>query len=145
MMPPFDRQPHRRFNPLTGMWTLVAVGRTRHPWSGKLDPASDDERPAYDPDCFLCPALSEVLAGWLVRYDDLFEHPLPYSMGWHGAPGTEPVPHWQLPAHFYPPLLNSTMRKFMAGYEMPAEGQRDIMPEDAARPLQSVPAVRRGP
>jgi UDPglucose--hexose-1-phosphate uridylyltransferase len=344
MMPPFNSQPHRRFNPLTGMWTLVAVGRTQRPWSGKLESASGDERPAYDPDCYLCPrntraggivnpdyektfvftndfaslqpdtpllsdephplfrteteqgtcrvicfsprhdltlalmnpeeirctidlwasetaelaeryrwvqvfenrgpemgasnphphgqiwagsalptqafledqhqrahrtttgrsllveyadvesseetriivandewmalipywatwpfetlvlprrtvsrlpdlsvgqrdALSEVLTGLLVRYDNLFERPFPYSMGWHGAPGTEAAPHWQLHAHFYPPLLNATMRKFMVGYEMLAEGQRDITPEDAARHLQSLPPVhylRRG-
>lgn len=343
-MPPFDDQPHRRFNPLTGVWTLVAVGRTQRPWSGKLEPASGDDRPVYDPECYLCPrntraggavnadyegtfvftndfaslrpetpllsdephpllrteteqgtcrvicfsprhdltlalmrpeeirrivdlwatqtaeladvyrwvqvfenrgaemgasnphphgqiwagsalptqamaedahqrnyfgatgrsmlleyaelestdetrvivdndewmavmpywatwpfealllprrgvarindlspnqrdGLSEVLSGLLVRYDNLFERPFPYSMGWHGAPGTEPAPHWQLHAHFYPPLLNVTMRKFMVGYEMLAEGQRDITPEEAAIRLKGLSAVhylRRG-
>lgn len=343
-MPPLDNHPHRRFNPLTGAWTLVAVGRTKRPWSGKLEPGSSDTRPAYDPDCYLCPrntraggapnpdyegtfvftndfaslrpgtplvaaephplfraeteqgtcrvicfsprhdltlalmdlpairgvidlwasqtaelaeryqwvqifenrgeemgasnphphgqicagsalptqlvledelqrsfletanqpllleyaevetreatriivvneewmavvpywatwpfealllprrsvqriqelstdqkdALSEVLSGLLVRYDNLFERPFPYSMGWHGAPGREPAPHWQLHAHFYPPLLNETMRKFMVGYEMLAEGQRDISPEDAAMRLRELAPVhypRRG-
>ncbi len=343
-MRPLEDHPHRRFNPLTGMWTLVAAGRTRRPWSGKLEPASGDERPAYDPGCYLCPrntraggvvnpdysgtfvftndfaslrpetplindephplfraeteqgtcrvvcfsprhdltlalmgaeeirrtidlwasetaelaqtfrwvqvfenrgeemgasnphphgqiwagtalptqayledkhqhdhyttsglsllveyadreakeetrivvenrewmatvpywatwpfevlllprravsrlpelsaeqreALSEVLSSLLVRYDNLFERPFPYSMGWHGAPGTERAPHWQLHAHFYPPLLNATMRKFMVGYEMLAEGQRDLTPEDAARRLQEVSPLhytRRG-
>ena len=337
-MPPFDDHPHRRFNPLTGTWTLVAVGRTKRPWSGKLDPAPVEARPVYDPGCYLCPgntraggaenpvyegtfvftndfaslrpgtpllsdephpllraeteqgtcrvicfsprhdltlalmepseiqtvidlwagqtaelsetyrwvqvfenrgaemgasnphphgqiwagsalptqailedrhqrdyfeaagrpllleyadleakeqtriiveneewmavvpywatwpfeaillprrdvqrihelspmqrrALSEVLAGLLVRYDNLFERPFPYSMGWHGAPGRSPAPHWQLHAHFYPPLLNATMRKFMVGYEMLAEGQRDITPEEAALRLQELSPV----
>jgi len=343
-MPPLDDHPHRRFNPLTGTWTLVAVGRTKRPWSGKLEPASGGPRPGYDPDCYLCPrntraggvlnpdyegtfvftndfaslrpetplqavephrllraeaergtcrvicfsprhdltlasmdlpairgvidlwasqtaelaeryqwvqvfenrgeemgasnphphgqiwagsalptqavledehqrnhfetanqpllleyadvetedttrivaenpewmavvpywatwpfealllprrsvqriyelsvdqkdALAEMLSGLLVRYDNLFERPFPYSMGWHGAPGWGPAPHWQLHAHFYPPLLNATMRKFMVGYEMLAEGQRDISPEDAAlrlRELSPVHYQRRG-
>ena len=334
----FDNQPHRRFNPLEGAWTLVAVGRTKRPWSGKLDPATGDSRPVYDPGCYLCPrntraggatnpdyrgtfvftndfaslrpdtpeavagdhpllkaetehgtcrvicfsprhdltlalmepgeiarvvelwmsqtaelsetyrwvqvfenrgaemgasnphphgqiwagsalptrailedryqrdyfetaqrpllidyadleadekirvvaaneewlavvpywatwpfeamllprtnvqrihelsdgqrdALPEVLSGLLVRYDNLFQRPFPYSMGWHGAPGQGPAPHWQLHAHFYPPLLNATMRKFMVGYEMLAEGQRDIAPEEAAARLQELSPV----
>jgi UDPglucose--hexose-1-phosphate uridylyltransferase len=63
-------------------------------------------------------------------------------MGWHGAPfdGT-PSDHWQLHAHFYPPLLRSaTVRKFMVGYEMLAEAQRDLTPEQAARRLRELPA-----
>jgi UDPglucose--hexose-1-phosphate uridylyltransferase len=343
-MPPFEDQAHRRFNPLTGMWTLVAAGRTQRPWSGKTDPPSAGQRPVYDPNCYLCPrntraggvvnpdyegtfvftndfaslrpetpllvdephplfrteteqgtcrvicfsprhdltmslmsqeeirrtidlwadqtlelaetyrwvqvfenrgetmgasnphphgqiwagsalptqafledqhqrqhhttkgrsllieyadleseegtriivendewmalvpywatwpfealvlprravfripelsadqrdGLTEVLSGLLIRYDNLFEQPFPYSMGWHGAPGAGPAPHWQLHAHFYPPLLSATMRKFMVGYEMLAEGQRDITPENAARDLQSLSSVhysRRG-
>jgi UDPglucose--hexose-1-phosphate uridylyltransferase len=89
-------------------------------------------------------ALSAVLSGLLVRYDNLFERPFPYSMGWHGAPGRGPAPHWQLHAHFYPPLLNSTMRKFMVGYEMLAEGQRDISPEEAALRLRELAPVHYG-
>jgi UDPglucose--hexose-1-phosphate uridylyltransferase len=47
--------------------------------------------------------------------------------------------HWQLHAHFYPPLLRSaTVRKFMVGYEMLAEPQRDLTPEDAAARLRAV-------
>jgi UDPglucose--hexose-1-phosphate uridylyltransferase len=64
-------------------------------------------------------------------------------MGWHGAPfsasGTqgsleEPgKTHWQLHAHFYPPLLRSaTVKKFMVGFEMLAEAQRDLTAEQAA-------------
>ncbi|WP_407221409.1 galactose-1-phosphate uridylyltransferase [Escherichia coli] len=60
------------------------------------------------------------------RYDNLFQCSFPYSMGWHGAPfNGEENQHWQLHAHFYPPLLRSaTVRKFMVGYEMLAETQR---------------------
>jgi UDPglucose--hexose-1-phosphate uridylyltransferase len=87
--------------------------------------------------------LAGVVKEVLVRYDNLFEHPFPYSMGWHGAP-FEPGDHhhWQLHAHVYPPLLRSaTVRKFMVGYELLAEAQRDITPEEAAERLRAVPAV----
>ena len=75
-----------------------------------------------------------------MRYDTLFDVPFPYSMGWHQAPfGNGPTDHWQLHAHFYPPLLRSaTVRKFMVGYELLAETQRDITPEDAAARLRSI-------
>ncbi len=42
-------------------------------------------------------------------------------------------------AHFYPPLLRSaTVRKFMVGYEMLAETQRDLTAEQAAERLRAV-------
>jgi UDPglucose--hexose-1-phosphate uridylyltransferase len=85
-------------------------------------------------------ALAEILKRLLTRYDNLFNTSFPYTMGWHGAPhGPEGFPHWQLHAHFYPPLLRSaTVKKFMVGYEMLSEPQRDITPEQAAEQLQSV-------
>lgn len=84
--------------------------------------------------------LAEILKRLLTRYDNLFATSFPYSMGWHGAP-TMPGPHdhWQLHAHFYPPLLRSaTIRKFMVGYEMLAEAQRDLTPEQAAAKLRDL-------
>ncbi|MBH2943264.1 galactose-1-phosphate uridylyltransferase [Serratia ureilytica] len=74
------------------------------------------------------------------RYDNLFQCSFPYSMGWHGAPfnGADNRP-WQLHAHFYPPLLRSaSVRKFMVGYEMLAETQRDLTAEQAAERLRAV-------
>ena len=58
-------------------------------------------------------------------------------MGWYQAPfGDDATDHWQLHAHVYPPLLRSaTVRKFMVGYELLAETQRDISPEEAAARL----------
>lgn len=84
--------------------------------------------------------LAAFLRTSLIRYDNLFETSFPYSMGWHGAP-TGPdagdCSHWQLHAHFYPPLLRSaTVRKFMVGYEMLAEPQRDLTAEQAAKRLR---------
>ncbi|CZF86902.1 UDP-glucose--hexose-1-phosphate uridylyltransferase [Grimontia marina] len=86
--------------------------------------------------------LALVLKKLTSRYDNLFQCPFPYSMGWHYAPfyeeGTD-IEHWQLHAHFFPPLLRSaTVRKFMVGYEMLAETQRDLTPEQAAERLRAV-------
>ncbi len=84
--------------------------------------------------------LASALKQLLKAYDGLFGCPFPYSMGWHGAPfdGSD-TRHWQLHAHFYPPLLRSaSVRKFMVGYEMFAEAQRDLTPEQAAERLRSV-------
>lgn len=87
--------------------------------------------------------LSTLLGELTARYDNLFGCSFPYSMGWHGAPfdGRDTRP-WQLHAHFYPPLLRSAqVRKFMVGYEMLAEAQRDLTPEQAAAALRAVSAV----
>ncbi|WP_231566699.1 galactose-1-phosphate uridylyltransferase [Vibrio variabilis] len=78
------------------------------------------------------------------RYDNLFNCSFPYSMGWHGAPFIEgnPSDYWQVHACFYPPLLRSaSVRKFMVGYEMLAESQRDLTPEQAAEKLRNVSSV----
>ncbi len=84
--------------------------------------------------------LASILKRLLTRYDNLFETSFPYSMGWHGAPTDGAAyPHWQLHAHFYPPLLRSaTVKKFMVGYEMLGEVQRDLTPEQATEQLRSV-------
>jgi UDPglucose--hexose-1-phosphate uridylyltransferase len=87
--------------------------------------------------------LAIILKTLLIKYDNLFETSFPYSMGWHGAPVSEKSNnHWQLHAHFYPPLLRSaTVKKFMVGYEMLAEPQRDLTPEQAAQRLRDLPDI----
>ncbi|MBT3321302.1 MAG: UDP-glucose--hexose-1-phosphate uridylyltransferase [Anaerolineae bacterium] len=86
-------------------------------------------------------SLAKILKALLTKYDNLFETSFPYSMGWHGAPfNGEENQHWQLHAHFYPPLLRSaTVKKFMVGYEMMAEAQRDLTAEQAAARLRALP------
>lgn len=81
--------------------------------------------------------LASILKVLLSGYDRLFDAPCPYTMGWHGVPGSEDLPYWQLHAHVYPPLLRSaTVRKYMVGYEMLSEAQRDFTPEMAAAQLR---------
>jgi len=83
-------------------------------------------------------SLSEILAHLTRTYDRLFGVSFAYSMGFHQCPSDGRAhQEWHLHAHFYPPLLRSaTIRKFMVGYEMLAEPQRDLTPEQAAQSLR---------
>lgn len=88
-------------------------------------------------------ALAEIIQRVTARYDNLFLTAFPYSMGWHQAP-TDGQPHqeWHVHAHFYPPLLRSaTVKKFMVGFEMLGNPQRDITPETAAERLRSLAEI----
>ena len=85
-------------------------------------------------------ALSSAYKRLTIMYDNLFEISFPYSAGIHQSPtdGT-PHPEWHLHMTFFPPLLRSaTVKKFMVGYEMLANPQRDITPETAAQRLKSL-------
>jgi UDPglucose--hexose-1-phosphate uridylyltransferase len=84
-------------------------------------------------------SLAAILKNLLTKYDNLFETSFPYSFGWHGRPMKRgDCPHWQLHAHFYPPLLRSaSIKKFMVGFEMLGEVQRDLTPEEAAWRLRA--------
>ena len=82
--------------------------------------------------------LAQIVSELTIKYDNLFETSFAYSMGWHGAP-YDGLLHeeWLLHASFFPPLLrSSTVKKFMVGYEMLAEPQRDLTPEQAASRLR---------
>lgn len=79
-------------------------------------------------------SLAQITRQLTIKYDNVFNCSFPYSMGWHNAPANhQSASHWVLHAHFYPPLLRSaSVKKFMVGYEMLAESQRDLSPELAA-------------
>lgn len=47
--------PHRRYNPLLDEYVLVSPHRMKRPWGGKVEALPPDNRPAYDPSCYLCP------------------------------------------------------------------------------------------
>ncbi|WNJ17350.1 UDP-glucose--hexose-1-phosphate uridylyltransferase [Pontibacter sp. G13] len=88
-------------------------------------------------------AYAAILHQTTVILDNLFETSFPYSSGIHQAPtdGAENA-HWHWHMSFYPPLLRSaTVKKFMVGYEMFANPQRDITAEQAAAKLKSLPKV----
>lgn len=117
--------------PWWAMWPFETLVLPRRRVNGLCD-LSDAERDA----------LAELLRALLQTYDRLFDVSFPYSFGLHGSPGSagqgSPEPDGcQLHAHFYPPLLRSaSVKKFMVGYEMLAEAQRDVSPEEAAERLR---------
>ncbi|KAK9477437.1 HIT-like domain-containing protein [Lipomyces japonicus] len=89
--------------------------------------------------------LADVIRRITIRYDNIFKTSFPYSMGIHQAPiapvGQESeLSHFHM--HFYPPLLRSaTVRKFLVGFEMLGEPQRDLTAEQAAQRLRDVDEV----
>uniref|UniRef100_A0A1L8E0Q6 Galactose-1-phosphate uridylyltransferase n=1 Tax=Nyssomyia neivai TaxID=330878 RepID=A0A1L8E0Q6_9DIPT len=87
--------------------------------------------------------LAIVMKELTTKYDNLFKCSFPYSMGWHGAPTGAMVndnsDHWTLHAIYYPPLLRSaTVRKFMVGFELLCQAQRDLTAEQAAERLRNL-------
>lgn len=85
--------------------------------------------------------LAEAYRELTILYDNLFEVSFPYSAGIHQAPTDgEDHPEWHWHFVFLPPLLRSaTVKKFMVGYEMLANPQRDITPEQSAKRLRELP------
>jgi UDPglucose--hexose-1-phosphate uridylyltransferase len=121
-------------------WLAIVPFWASWPYELLLLPTAPVQRLA-DLDAAARTGLAMTLRELLGRLDGLFDRQFPYSMGWHQAPGgPEPgdVGHWQLHAHLYPPLLRADARKFMVGYELLAEPQRDLTPEDAAAALRAV-------
>ena len=115
--------------PFWATWPFEALVLPRAA-RGAISDLSADERDG----------LALILRQLTRRYDKLFQVSFPYSMGLHQRPTDGMAyPEWQLHAHFYPPLLRSaTVRKFMVGYEMLAQPQRDITPESAAERLRDL-------
>jgi UDPglucose--hexose-1-phosphate uridylyltransferase len=118
--------------PFWAVWPFETLIVSRRPVA-RLTQLTDAERDA----------LADVMRRITVRYDNLFEISFPYSGGIHQAPSDGLThPEWHLHLHFYPPLLRSaTVRKFLVGYEMLAEPQRDITAEAAAARLRELPDV----
>jgi UDPglucose--hexose-1-phosphate uridylyltransferase len=113
--------------PFWAVWPfeILLAGRTHR---GSLADLKADERTS------LARAMRDVTA----RYDRLFREAFPYSMGFHQRPCDGSAhDRWHTHAHYYPPLLRSAnVRKYMVGYEMLAQPQRDLTPEGAAQALR---------
>ncbi|KAL6309191.1 galactose-1-phosphate uridyl transferase [Sparassis latifolia] len=102
-------------------------------------------------------SFADLLSKITKRYDNLFSCSFAYSMGIHQRPipsatvnvgdtllaGDQDlgdVAHLHL--HFTPPLLRSaSVRKFLVGFELMAEPQRDLTPEQAAQRLRACSEV----
>lgn len=88
-------------------------------------------------------SLASIIKDLTTMYDNLFEISFPYSAGIHQSPTDgKSHPEWHFHMHFYPPLLrNAEVKKFVVGYEMLAEAQRDITPEHSAEILKNISTV----
>lgn len=87
-------------------------------------------------------AFAETIKELTTRYDNLFEVSFPYSAGIHQSPTDVIHPEWHFHMSFYPPLLRSAeVKKFMVGYEMFANPQRDITAEQAADTLKALSTI----
>ena len=84
-------------------------------------------------------AFAEAIKVVTTKFDNLFEVSFPYSSGIHQSPTDNDYPEWHFHMSFYPPLLRSaTVKKFMVGYEMFGNPQRDITAEQAAKKLKGL-------
>jgi UDPglucose--hexose-1-phosphate uridylyltransferase len=113
--------------PFWAVWPFETIVIARRPVQD-ITQLTDDERTA----------LADIIRRLTIRYDNLFNISFPYSSGLHQRPTDgEEHPEWHLHMHFYPPLLRSaTVRKFMVGYEMLGDPQRDVTPEFSAGRLR---------
>jgi UDPglucose--hexose-1-phosphate uridylyltransferase len=118
--------------PFWATWPFETMILSKRPFQNILQ-LSEEERLA----------MADAYKKLTVMYDNLFEMSFPYSAGIHQSPTDgKDHPEWHLHMHFYPPLLRSaTVKKFMVGYEMMANPQRDITAEQAAGRLNALPKV----
>jgi len=87
-------------------------------------------------------AFAQIIKELTTKYDNLFEVSFPYSSGIHQSPTDKEHPEWHFHMSFYPPLLRSAeVKKFMVGYEMFANPQRDITAEQAAQNLKALSII----
>jgi UDPglucose--hexose-1-phosphate uridylyltransferase len=84
--------------------------------------------------------LARALKTVLLKYDGLWQRPLPYLMAWFQAPTDGKAhPGSHLHAEFYPPYRTRDRLKYLAGTEIAAGFfAMDALPEDKARELQEV-------
>lgn len=119
--------------PYWASWPFEAIILPRRHIS-QISESSDSEKDAW----------ASILRELTIRYDNLFETSFPYSMGIYQSP-SDCVEHPGFTFHqvFFPPLLrSSSVKKFMVGYELCAEPQRDISPEVSAGRLRALKPTR---
>ena len=125
----FENNDFAALVPFWAVWPyeIMIIPKKHYQHIGQL---KDDEKNSF----------AEIIKIITTKFDNLFETSFPYSAGIHQAP-TDGQDHeyWHFHMSFYPPLLRSaTVKKFMVGYEMFANPQRDITAESAADILKNL-------
>ncbi len=118
--------------PFWAVWPFETMIVSRRHFQSILDMTEEEKN-----------AFAEIYRRLTIKYDNLFEVSFPYSAGIHQSPTDgKDHPYWHFHMCFYPPLLRSaTIKKFMVGYEMLGEPQRDITAEGAAKRLRELPEI----
>ena len=119
-------------SPFWGVWPYETIVISKRHFQSIIL-MSEDEKLSF----------ADILKKLTIVYDNLFEVSFPYSAGIHQSPTDgKNHPEWHFHVHFYPPLLRSaTIKKFMVGYEMLGNPQRDITPEISAKQLRELPKI----
>ena len=119
-------------SPFWGVWPFESMVISRRHF-GNISQMTEAEKTG----------LADIYRQVTIMYDNLFEISFPYSAGIHQSPTDgKDHPYWHFHMHFYPPLLRSaTIKKFMVGYEMLGNPQRDITPETSAEKLRSLSRI----
>ncbi|MFD2530073.1 UDP-glucose--hexose-1-phosphate uridylyltransferase [Polaribacter marinaquae] len=63
---------HKRLNILTGEWVLVSPHRSKRPWQGQNEEISNEKRPSYDENCYLCATNTRINGEVNPDYKDVF-------------------------------------------------------------------------
>ncbi|HMF39438.1 MAG TPA: galactose-1-phosphate uridylyltransferase [Polyangia bacterium] len=91
----------QRWHPLREEWVVVAAHRQNRPWTGGTVAAAAAARPAFDPDCTLCPGNARVGGARNPPYDGTFvfdnDHPC-VGPDAPADPAAPPAPYRVAPA-----------------------------------------------
>lgn len=63
---------HKRYNILTGEWVLVSPHRAKRPWQGQEERVTENKRPNYDSNCYLCAGNTRSNGQKNPNYKDVF-------------------------------------------------------------------------